>query len=149
MIDFEPEDRELACALFEHLRAGSIDPPGVTRASFGAGEQMAHDLARATAEKLGLEIGTDFAGSLYMTLPGADRSAPVVMMGSHMDSVPHGGNYDGAAGVVAGLVALARLCRLGIKPQRDMTVMAIRAEELSWFPAHYIGSRAAFGRLPA
>jgi N-carbamoyl-L-amino-acid hydrolase len=149
MIAFAPEDHALAAMLFERLRAGSANPPGITRASYGEGEQMAHDLARATALQLQLEVITDFAGNLYMTLPGRDRSAPAVMMGSHMDSVPHGGNYDGAAGVVAGLVALARLRRLGRTPQCDLTVMAIRAEELSWFPAHYIGSRAAFGRLPA
>jgi N-carbamoyl-L-amino-acid hydrolase len=71
------------------------------------------------------------------------------MMGSHMDSVPHGGNYDGAAGVVAGMTALQRMRRLGVTPRMDVTVMAIRAEELSWFPAPYIGSRAAFGILPA
>ena len=49
------------------------------------------------------------------------------MIGSHLDSVPHGGNYDGAAGVVAGLTALARLRRLGRTPRQDITVMAIRA----------------------
>ena len=149
MITFAQEDRQLATSLFTRLRAGSEDPPGVTRASYGCGERMAHELARSVAQSLQLEIGADFAGNLYMTLPGVDRLAPSVMMGSHMDSVPHGGNYDGAAGVVAGLIALARLRRLGRTPGVDLTVMAIRAEELSWFPAHYIGSRAAFGRLPA
>src|SRR5205814_10364132 len=59
------------------------------------------------------------------------------------------GNYDGAAGVVAGLAALQRMRRLGKKPRMNTTVMAIRAEEVSWFPAPYIGSRAAFGALPA
>jgi N-carbamoyl-L-amino-acid hydrolase len=66
-----------------------------------------------------------------------------------MDSVPHGGNYDGAAGVVAGMAAVERMRRLGTTPAMDVVVMAIRAEELSWFPAPYIGSRAAFGRLAA
>ncbi len=149
MIHFERADAELAMSLFSDLRRGSVDPPGVTRASFGLGERMAHALVRTLAERLQLESSTDFAGNLYMTLPGTNRAAPCVMLGSHLDSVPHGGNYDGAAGVVAGLVALARLKRRGRTPRVDLTVMAIRAEELSWFPAHYIGSRAAFGRLPA
>ena len=148
LIRFEAQDEALASALLTHLRTESLDPPGVTRASYGAGERMAHALAREAAQQLRLEISTDFAGNLYMTLPGSDRTAASVMIGSHMDSVPHGGNYDGAAGVVAGLVALARLRRQGRTPKADITVMAIRAEELSWFPAHYIGSRAAFGRLP-
>src|SRR5688572_21085141 len=131
------------------LRRRTTDLPGVTRASYGEGEQIAHDMARAWAEELGLALDTDAAGNLYMTLPGRDRTLPRLMMGSHMDSVPNGGNYDGAAGVVAGLMALQRRRRLDRPPQRDMTVMAIRAEELSWFPAPYIGSRAAFGILPA
>lgn len=148
MIPFSPEDHALAARLFTHLREHSTDLPGVTRASYGAGERMAHARARATAQDLQLDAGTDFAGNLYMTLPGRDRTAPALMIGSHLDSVPHGGNYDGAAGVIAGLTALARLRRTGRTPRCDITVMAIRAEELSWFPAHYIGSRAAFGRLP-
>jgi N-carbamoyl-L-amino-acid hydrolase len=131
------------------LRRRTEDPPGVSRASYGDGEQIAHDMARAWAHDLGLAIDTDFAGNLYMTLPGRDRSRPRVMMGSHMDAVPHGGNYDGAAGVVAGLAALEQLRRRGVAPAMDVTVMAIRAEEVSWFPAPYIGSRAAFGILPA
>jgi N-carbamoyl-L-amino-acid hydrolase len=134
--------------MFERLRALSLDPPGVSRASFGPGERLAHALAKGIATAQGCECHTDFAGNLYMTIRGSDRTAPAVMMGSHLDSVPHGGNFDGAAGVAAGLGVLARLRRLARQPVRDVTVMAIRAEEMSWFPTHYIGSRAAFGLLP-
>ncbi|MBC7782055.1 MAG: M20/M25/M40 family metallo-hydrolase, partial [Proteobacteria bacterium] len=136
-----------AARLFDEMRARSADEPGVSRASWGPGEQMAHDLAREWADELGLECAVDFAGNLYMTLPGRDRAAPCIMIGSHMDAVPHGGNYDGAAGVVAGLVAVAWLQRAGMVPRVDVTVMAIRGEELSWFPAPYLGSRMAFGRV--
>lgn len=131
------------------LRRSTLDEPGVTRASYGEGEQLAHDMVRAWADELALEIALDYAGNLYMTLPGRDRTRPCIMMGSHMDSVPHGGNYDGAAGVVAGMTALQRMRHSNRAPQMDVTVVAIRAEELSWFPAPYIGSRAAFGILPA
>ena len=139
---------ERAERFFDEMRARTTDAPGITRASYGEGEQIAHDMMRAWAQSLDLEIANDFAGNLYMTLPGLDRARPVLMMGSHMDSVPHGGNYDGAAGVVAGMAAVERMRRLGMTPSMDVVVMAIRAEELSWFPAPYIGSRAAFGRLP-
>ncbi len=138
-----------ADAFLAELRRKTVDEPGVTRASYGEGEQIAHAMMRDWANELALETDTDFAGNLYMTLPGRDRSRPRLMMGSHMDSVPHGGNYDGAAGVVAGMTAVHRMRRLGLAPAMDVTVMAIRAEELSWFPAPYIGSRAAFGILPA
>ena len=138
---------ERARQFFGEMRARTTDEPGITRASYGEGEQIAHAMVRAWAQSLDLEIANDFAGNLYMTLPGRDRARPVIMIGSHMDSVPHGGNYDGAAGVVAGMAAVERLRRLKTTPAIDVVVMAIRAEELSWFPAPYIGSRAAFGRL--
>ncbi|WP_428658646.1 Zn-dependent hydrolase [Reyranella sp.] len=132
---------------FDHLRRHSQGRLGVTRASYGDGEQMAHELMQAIGQTLGLEKRIDAAGNLYLTLPGRDRSLPAIMTGSHLDSVPEGGNYDGAAGVVAGMAMLARWRRAGRQPERDITVMGVRAEELSWFPAPYIGSRAAFGLL--
>ena len=71
------------------------------------------------------------------------------MTGSHLDSVGNGGNFDGAAGVIAGLVAIKGLQRLGLRPHCDVTTAAIRAEESVWFQVSYIGSRSAFGVLPA
>ncbi len=137
-----------AIALFDRLREDGADPPGVSRDPYGAGEQRAHATIVAEAERLGLEVSRDAAANLYMTLPGRDRAAPVVMTGSHLNSVPHGGNFDGAAGVVAGLLAVAALRRLGLTPSCDLTVMAIRAEESIWFQVSYIGSRGALGMLP-
>jgi N-carbamoyl-L-amino-acid hydrolase len=133
--------------LFAELAEAGADPPGVTRASFGAGEGAAHAMIRREAAALGLQHRTDAIGNLYVTLPGRDRDAPALMTGSHLDSVPHGGNFDGAAGVLAGLVLLERLAD-GPPPPCDVTLMAIRAEEMIWFPEHYLGSRAAFGLLP-
>jgi len=144
--DIRPE-AILAGRWFDYLRQHSQSRLGVTRASYGEGEQMAHDLMRSIASDLKLEARTDAAGNLYLTLPGADRSLPAIMTGSHLDSVPEGGNYDGAAGVVAGMAMLARWRRANRQPEHDITVMGVRAEELSWFPAPYIGSRAAFGLL--
>ncbi|MEO9189538.1 MAG: Zn-dependent hydrolase [Acetobacteraceae bacterium] len=141
-------ERARTIALFDQLRADGADPPGVSRDPYGEGEQRAHATIAAEAERLGLEIARDAAANLYMTLPGRDRSAPSVVTGSHLDSVPHGGNFDGAAGVVAGLVAVAALRRLGITPECDLTVMGIRAEESIWFQVSYIGSRGALGALP-
>jgi beta-ureidopropionase / N-carbamoyl-L-amino-acid hydrolase len=100
------------------------------------------------AEALGLEISHDAAANLYMTLPGRDRTAPVLVIGSHLDSVPHGGNFDGAAGVLAGLAIVAALRSLGVTPQCDIVVMGIRAEESVWFQVSYIGSRGSLGTLP-
>ncbi len=142
----------LAAELLETLRRETADGDGVSRESYGAGEQVAHDVVRAAAEALDLETRVDFAGNLYMTLPGHDRSTPGWITGSHLDSVPAGGNYDGAAGVIAGLAALAAFRKCGRAPQRDVTVMGIRAEEASsWYGGSHnghLGSRAALGMLP-
>lgn len=141
-------DLVLAATLFDELRAGSAAVEGVTRDSYGAGEQFAHDLLTRHANELGLTVNTDAALNLYLTMPGTDRYAAAVVTGSHMDSVPCGGNFDGAAGVVAGLAVLAGWKRDGFVPRRDVTVMAIRAEESNWFPVSYAGSKAALGLLP-
>ena len=140
--------RDWVSRLFDKLRADGLDEPGVSRDPYGAGEQRAHASVTAIARGLGLEISGDAAANLYMTLPGTDRSLPRVIVGSHLDSVPHGGNFDGAAGVVAGLAAIAALRECSIVPARDLTVMGIRAEESIWFQVSYIGSRGALGTLP-
>ncbi|MBS0559745.1 MAG: Zn-dependent hydrolase [Proteobacteria bacterium] len=140
--------RSVVDRLFDALREDGRDEPGVSRDPYGAGEQRAHATVRRAAEALGLEIAGDAAANLYMTWPGRDRSAPPVVIGSHLDSVPHGGNFDGAAGVVAGLASVAALQSLGVRPSCDVTVMGIRAEESIWFQVSYIGSRSALGTLP-
>jgi N-carbamoyl-L-amino-acid hydrolase len=135
-------------ALFDQLRQDGLDDPGVSRASYGAGEQRAHATVTKAAAAIGLEISHDDAANLYMTLPGRDRAAPVLVIGSHLDSVPHGGNFDGAAGVLAGLVAVTALRTMGLTPECDIVVMGIRAEESVWFQVSYIGSRGSLGTLP-
>jgi len=137
----------LAASLFDSLNRATRREFGVVRDSYGDGEQAAHDLVRAAALRLGLEVALDAIGNLYMTLPGIDRDTPRILMGSHLDSTPHGGNFDGAAGVVAGLAALSGLREAGIVPRCDLCVMAIRAEESSWFDVSYLGSGGAFGLL--
>src|ERR1700752_3981832 len=126
-------DLHLAVSLFEGLNRTTRRGRGIVRDSYGAGEQAAHDLARSAATAIGLEVDIDPIGNLFMTLPGRDRRAPRLIIGSHLDSVPQGGNYDGAAGVVAGLCVLSALRRAQITPPCDFTVMAIRAQESAWF----------------
>ncbi|HUS97940.1 MAG TPA: Zn-dependent hydrolase [Hyphomicrobiaceae bacterium] len=134
--------------LFDELRAGSTEADGITRDTFGAGEQFGHRVIEGRAREMGLAVQRDHGANLYMHLAGRDRKAPRIMMGSHMDSVRRGGNFDGAAGVIAGLVATRALQALGMTPTCDVTTMAIRAEESVWFQVSYVGSRTAFGVLP-
>lgn len=140
-------DLDLAASLFEALSRATRRGRGIVRDSYGAGEQAAHDILRSAASARALEISVDAIGNLCMTLPGQERSAPRIIIGSHLDSVPQGGNFDGAAGVVAGLSILSALRRAGVMPKCDLSVMAIRAEESAWFDIAYVGSGGAFGLL--
>src|SRR5262245_25303702 len=95
-----------AAAHFETLRAATSDGLGITRASYGAGESAALDIIEAKARELDLQTERDAGANLVVTLEGSDPRLPHLACGSHLDSVPQGGNYDGAAGVVAGLIVL-------------------------------------------
>jgi N-carbamoyl-L-amino-acid hydrolase len=147
MADPTKPDLELAAELFEALDRATRQGRGIVRDSYGAGEQAAHDIMRLAAGRIGLEVAVDAIGNLTMTLPGKDREAPRILIGSHLDSVPQGGNFDGAAGVVAGLCAVSALRRAGCVPSCDVAVMGIRAEESAWFDVAYLGSAGAFGLL--
>ena len=140
-------DVSLAADLFSRLDAATRVGPGIVRDTYGPGEQAAHDIVHAAGRELGLECSVDAIGNLLLVLPGRDRGAPRILMGSHLDSVPQGGNFDGAAGVVAGVCVIAALRRAGVVPPCDVAVMAIRAEESAWFDVSYLGSSGALGLL--
>lgn len=140
-------DMALAERLFAALDQQTRQGRGIVRDTYGQGEETAHRLVREIGRSLDLEVDADAAGNTYVTLPGVDRAAPCVMIGSHLDSVLQGGNYDGAAGVVAGLAVLAGMRRSGMIPSVDVKVMGIRAEEGQWFDTSYVGTFAAFGQL--
>lgn len=138
-------------ALFGALEQRTSAALGIERPAYGAGEQVAHDLVTQAGREIGLEIEVDAAGNLHLTLPGADRSAPRWLTGSHLDAVPAGGNFDGAAGVVAGLTVLHAIRRAGLRPRHGIEVVAFRAEEgSSWFGGphkSHFGSRSLLGQL--
>jgi len=138
-------DLSLAAGLFDSLSRATRQGRGIVRDSYGAGEQAAHDIVRAAGTAIGLETAIDAIGNLNLTIAGRDRTARRVIIGSHLDSVPQGGNFDGAAGVVAGLSALSGLRSASFTPPWDVTVMAIRGEESAWFDVPYIGSAGALG----
>ncbi|MGE0715113.1 MAG: hydantoinase/carbamoylase family amidase [Alphaproteobacteria bacterium] len=154
--DTEAEDgRRLALDLLDALRAIGADGVGITRETYGAGESAAFDLLERTARAHGLLTRRDAAANLSIAIPAAPHGldptpeAPCIVVASHLDSVPQGGNYDGAAGVLAGLLALLRLHRAGVRPRRAPRLMALRGEESAWYGKAYLGSSALFGRLGA
>lgn len=85
----------------------------------------------AEAPAIGLDVSVDAGGNMMLTLRGRAADGRRVLMGSHLDSVPVGGNFDGAAGVPAGLAVLAGLAQRGVVPARDVSMIAIRAKESS------------------
>jgi N-carbamoyl-L-amino-acid hydrolase len=143
----DPSLRTLAEVLFTRLRADFFDGVGVSRETYGPSETAAMKMIEAAAAEHGLETSWDAACNLRVRLPGRRDGDGAVGTGSHMDSVPQGGNYDGAAGVVAGLLALIAAQRRGA-PARPLEVYALRGEESAWFGGPcYFGSRAMFGLL--
>lgn len=139
--------KEFAHNLFETIREFSRDEPGVSRQGYGPKEQAVHNLLIKIAKELAIEIKVDIAGNLFLTIPGQNRELPAFMSGSHADSVPHGGNYDGLAGVVAAFTCAWWMRQINFVPQRDYTVVVFRMEESSWFGKAYVGSLAMTGAL--
>jgi N-carbamoyl-L-amino-acid hydrolase len=97
--------------------------------------------------ELGLEPELDPAGNLWATLPGADRSAPALVLGSHLDSVPDGGWLDGAYGVMAALGVLRAWATSGQAPPRDLRLVDWADEEGARFGRSLFGSSAFSGSL--
>ncbi len=137
----------LARELFDQIGKGSFDGVGFTRAAYGEAEQKAHDTVAEVARDLDLKVEIDAALNMAMTLKGSDPSGGPMLIGSHLDAVPSGGNYDGLAGVLAGIATVKAYREADLTPKQDITVLAIRGEESAWFGAQHIGSRALLGTL--
>jgi beta-ureidopropionase / N-carbamoyl-L-amino-acid hydrolase len=141
------ERRRLAERLFRELREMSFDGVGISRETYGPGETDAMRLIEQVAIEHGLETRWDAARNLIVTLSGQDPEQSVVASGSHLDSVPQGGNFDGAAGVIATFLALLAAKECG-PLHRTIELYVLRGEESAWYGGPcYLGSRALFGLL--
>jgi N-carbamoyl-L-amino-acid hydrolase len=117
---------------------------GFNRLVFGEAEWAANDYFADRMREAGLQVRMDAFGNFIGRLPGSDPAAPAVATGSHLDTVPEGGNFDGVVGSVAGLGAVMRLLRRG--PLRHpLEVIAFRGEESSRFGIHTMGSKVMSG----
>ena len=97
--------KELAIKIFNEIEALTKDKVGVSRESYGKGETLGINYLIDLAKKFGLYIEKDDAANVYLSLEKYPKSNHI-LIGSHMDSVPQGGNFDGLAGVVAGFLVL-------------------------------------------
>ncbi len=141
------EGLKYAKAILDTVRRMSADTLGVTRQGYSELETDVLHYLQGLGRDLDLEIHCDDAGNVWMTLPGRDRSLPALVSGSHVDSVPQGGNYDGLAGVTAALTVAWWMRRHQFQPERDYTVLMMRCEESSFFGKAYVGSLGMMGRL--
>jgi N-carbamoyl-L-amino-acid hydrolase len=124
------------------------DPPGITRDAYGRGENAAHAFIAEAGAALGMQATLDEGANLTLRWAAKSPEAPPLLIGSHLDSIVQGGNFDGAAGVIAGLGVVAALQAAGVAPKRDIEVLALRCEEAVWFGLGLIGSRCLLARLP-
>jgi beta-ureidopropionase / N-carbamoyl-L-amino-acid hydrolase len=138
-------DAALYRRLFAELAAIGHEPAGWNRMAWGPGEDAARAWFRASAGALGLALEQDPAGNLWAVEPGGGET-PFDAVGSHVDSVADGGAFDGALGVVAGLVAVEAARRAGGAP-RPLAVGAMVDEEGPRFGAAIFGTRALCGEL--
>ena len=105
----------------------------------------------STAAARGLDVETDRNGNLWAwwVPPGVDASLPALVLGSHLDSVPDGGAYDGPLGVVSAFAALDALRAASVVPERPVALVAFADEEGARFGIACAGSRLMTGALSA
>jgi beta-ureidopropionase / N-carbamoyl-L-amino-acid hydrolase len=137
----------LARKLFDDIREISSDGIGVTRASYGEGENATADYLRQFARSEGLHVEADRAANVIFSLPEVSDVEQSIWVGSHIDSVPQGGNFDGLAGVIAGLLCLLTQKRRAQSSATPLRVIAFRGEESAWFGKAYMGSGSLFGKI--
>lgn len=127
---------------------GGLPGGGMNRIPYCPEDRVARDLVSSWMADLGLRVHTDAAGNVLGVWPGADPSLPSIMVGSHLDTQPGGGRFDGMAGVVAALEAVQVLQSAGLRFRRTIEVVAWAGEEASGrFDVALIGSRAMVGEL--
>lgn len=118
-----------------------------TRRSFTPMFEKGRRWIKACFEEAGMIVGVDAAGNMIGHLAGMDPASGTIMIGSHSDTVPNGGRFDGTAGVMTGLEIVHSLRERGIRLRHNLEIIDFLAEEPSDFGLSCVGSRAMTGRL--
>ncbi|MFH5879412.1 M20/M25/M40 family metallo-hydrolase [Arthrobacter sp. NA-172] len=122
---------------------------GVTRLGYSALEREAHAEYSVYMEGLGLAVKTDAAGNTIAELSGTEPNLPALGTGSHLDSVPNGGAFDGIAGVVAAMDIARAMTTSGTPLRHPLRFVAFAAEEGARFGQACTGSRIIAGLTKA
>ena len=113
---------------------GDAGHGGITRYSLSEAAIMARNEFKKRMEKIGAKIEIDDLGDMYATLEGSDPDAKRIVMGSHVDSVKNGGNYDGILGVMSAMEVLETVAEKKIPHKHPLTAMIWTNEEGSLYP---------------
>ncbi|VBB06304.1 peptidase m20 [Lucifera butyrica] len=130
--------------LIEQLAQFKEGEIGISRLAFSQADRQAREHIQGRMKDAGLDVRIDAAGNIIGRLAGKDPEAPAVATGSHLDTVPHGGKYDGVVGIAGGLLAIQRLQARGPLTHPVELVVFI-AEEASRFGYSNLGSKAMNG----
>jgi len=135
--------------LMEMAKLGAIPGDGVNRACLTDLDRQARRLLLGWGTAIGLAPSVDALGNLFLRRAGTDDSLAPVLTGSHMDTQPNGGRFDGVWGVIAGLEALEALHAAGTSTRRPIELVAWTNEEGGRFAPGCMGSMAYAGFKPA
>jgi N-carbamoyl-L-amino-acid hydrolase len=129
----------------EMAKIGAIPGNGVNRAALSKEDIAARRMLIGWARERSFEVGVDAIGNLFVRRPGTDRAAAPVLAGSHMDSQPRGGRFDGIFGVLAALEALEAMDEAQVKTRRPVELVAWTNEEGGRFQPCTMGSAVYTG----
>ncbi len=139
--------------LFKRLQElgmiGKRESGGITRHAFTKEDRLAKDLVITYMKEAGLSVREDAVGNLIGRREGRNPDAPVILTGSHIDSVCDGGIFDGGLGILGGIEVLQTLTEQGIETEHPIEVYAFNDEEGSRFSFSMFGSRGVIGDLNA
>lgn len=139
-----PVDKKRVEELIAGLAKFGKTEAGITRLAYTSTDKAAQMWLLKELEYMNLEVREDVLGNLFLRRPGLDPNLPPVACGSHLDTVIHGGAYDGMCGVVGALEALHMLS--GETLRRSVEVIVFRAEESSRFGFATIASKLITGK---
>ncbi|MCF3935375.1 M20 family metallo-hydrolase [Acuticoccus sp. M5D2P5] len=132
----------------ELAQHGALSKGGVCRLALSDEEIAARKTLIAWAAALDLAVSTDAIGNLFFRMEGSEPDLDPVMTGSHIDSQPAGGKFDGAFGVLAAFEVVEAMRAAGIEPRRPVIVVAWMNEEASRFAPGMMGSEAFTATKP-